>query len=27
VLLSDEQKAKLDQVEAEPHPELHGEMK
>jgi hypothetical protein len=26
VVLSDEQKEKLDQVESEPHPELHGEL-
>ena len=25
-VLSDEQKKKLDQVESEPHPELHGEL-
>jgi Spy/CpxP family protein refolding chaperone len=27
VVLSDEQKKKLDQVESEPHPELHGDVK
>ena len=26
VILSDEQKKKLDQVESEPHPELHGDL-
>lgn len=26
VVLSDEQKKKLDQVESEPHPELHGDL-
>lgn len=26
VVLSDEQKKQLDQVESEPHPELHGEL-
>jgi ribosomal protein L23 len=27
VVLSEEQKSKLDQVESEPHPELHGDLK
>jgi hypothetical protein len=27
VVLSDDQKKKLDQVESEPHPELHGDVK